>query len=113
MSTDVQPSRDPPSYRPTVHFLERLRDDYDDYNRHLDGDIIEACIRHGEVARGGRHEFHFYEDVDGVTYKLVVNTRRGVVVTGHPDAIDVEAAKASGRWSTAQIEDICEFLAAK
>lgn len=113
MSTDAQPPREPPAYRPTVHFLERLRDSYDEFNRHLDGDIIEQCIRDGEVSHEGPGIYHFENTFGGVRYRLVVNTRKGVVVTGHPIGIDTSKAEASGRWSKPEIEDICEFLAAK
>jgi len=112
MSTEPAPPREPSAYRPTVHFQERLRDAYDEYNRHLDGEIIERCIRQGDVKRTGRDIYHFRETVAGVTYRLVVNVRKDVVVTAHPVGINTEAARESGRWSASQIADIREFLAA-
>ncbi|MDQ2052856.1 hypothetical protein RBH26_20655 [Natronolimnohabitans sp. A-GB9] len=115
MSTESQPfpPREPSVYRPTVHFHERLKDKYDEYNRHIDGEIIEGCIRNGDAERVGPDIYHFRATFGGVTYRLVVNTDRSVVITGHPISINTEVARDSGRWSTDQIEDIREFIAAK
>lgn len=105
--------REPSAYRPTVHFQERFRDKYDSYNRHLDGEVIEGCIRNGGVTQPSSNICYFEQAFGGVTYRLVVNTVRDVVITGHPVSIDPEAARESCRWSSRQIDEIREFLAAK
>lgn len=111
MSTDAeQVAREPSAYRPSIHFGERVKDNYDDYNRHLDGEIIDGCIREGDVTRESAAICHLEYEFGGVGYRLVVNVLKGEIVTGHPLWIYTETARDSGRWSSQQIADICEFL---
>ena len=114
MSTTTPP-RDPSAYAPSNHFVGHVRDWTDGPDRHLDGDIIRACIEEGEV-RPHPHDpekRYFRATVAAVTYRLVVNVEQGVVVTGYPLGINPDAARDSGRWSSRQIEDILAFLRAR
>lgn len=106
--------RDPSAYRPSVHFGERFHDRYEDDRppRHLDGDIVSGCIEHGDVTIPAEERYvHFRETFGGVTYRLVVEREEQAVVTGYPIGINTEAAAASGRWTSEQIDDIHEFIA--
>ncbi len=102
--------RDPSHYRPSHHFAERFRDRFDEHNRHLDGEIVRRCIEQGEARPQSGGRVCLRETVGGVTYRLVVSPPEELVVTGYPLGINTEAARASGRWSTQQIEDIREFI---
>ena len=105
--------RDPAAYRPGIHFGERFKDNYDEYNRHLDGEIIDGCIIHGTASRRDADIYHLRETFGGVTYRLVVDVAKHRVVTGYPISINTEVARGSGRWSSNQIDDICAFIASK
>jgi len=117
MSTDTSTTGDVPrkpgAYRPTNHFAERAKNLYDRYDRHLDGDIINTCIRQGELDRQGRHDAVFRHEFDGVTYEIVVNPTNGTVQTGRPCRLDWQTASESDRWTTSQLHDIDEFLKEK
>lgn len=108
-----EPPRDPGAYRPSIHFGARFKDNYDEHNRHLDGEIVRECIENGHVEHPRPGVVYFRNTLGGVTYRLVVDTVKREVRTGYPIGINPEAARASGRWSTKQIEDIRTFLAAK
>jgi len=105
--------REPSAYRPSLHFPERFHDRYEDDRppRHLDDEIVAGCICHGDVRRPADDTALFRETFGGVTYRLVVDSEDHEVVTGYPIGINTEAARASGRWSPQQIEDIREFIA--
>jgi len=114
MST-TSPPRKPDAYAPSNHFVGHVRNRSEGPDRHIDGDIIRACIENGDV-RPHPHDDakrYFRRTVDAVTYRLVVNVEEGVVVTGYPIGINPEAARDSGRWSSAQIRDILDFLRSK
>ena len=119
MSSDVEDAdagddtvpRDPTTYRPAIHFGERFYDKYDSRKRHLDGDIVEGCIRRGEPTKVGRDEYHVRETFGGVTFRLVVDVDDREVITGYPISVNTDAAQESGRWSSRQIDEIREFIA--
>jgi hypothetical protein len=116
MSTDSgEPDipREPSAYRVTLHFKQRFEDAQSEFRRHLDGEIIQRCITHGEPLRENRHTVRFEETIAGVTYRIVVNPTNGTCVSGYPTAIDWDIAMDSGRWTRPQLEDIQEFLDAK
>lgn len=106
--------REPSAYRPSNHLAEHVKGLTDDgADRHLDGDIIRTCIEHGDVTHPGGSTYHLEATVGGVTYRVVVNATTRVVVTAHPVGINTEAARASGRWSSAQVDDIRTFISRK
>lgn len=105
------PPRDPAAYRPGIHFAERFENRYDEYDRHLSGDVVEGCIRNGAVRDVDGPRYYFRETFDGVTFRLVVDAEKRVVVTGYPLAINTEAALDSGRWSFDDVESIRRFIA--
>lgn len=111
MSSDAQPPREPSAYRPTLHFKERFEDAFDEHRRHLDGEIVRRCITDGEVVTQGRNAVRFVEDIEGVTYAIVVNPRSRCVASGYPVSLDWTSAAESGRWTESQLEDINAFLA--
>jgi len=111
VSTDPEVPRTPSAYRPSIHFGERARDLATDRNRHLDGDIIDGCIERGSVRKVDASTRWLRETFGGVTYRLVVDVADREVITGYPISINTEAARASGRWSPQEIEDIREFIA--
>ncbi|AAM88764.1 hypothetical protein PhiCh1p91 [Natrialba phage PhiCh1] len=117
MSTDSHPEsdipRDPSAYRATLHFKSRFEDAFDDYNRHLDGEIVRRCITEGELTQQDYHTSLFESVIGGVTYRIVVNPRNGTCVSGFPVAIDWQTALDSGRWTRIQLKEIEEFLDAK
>ena len=102
------PPRDASAYRPTIHFSDRFHNRCDGPNRHLDGEIVRACLEDGHVERvpGERELWFFQATVCAVTYRLLANQRTGDVLTGYPIGMNERAALASGRWSRAAIEDI-------
>lgn len=109
MSTTTDLPRDPSAWRPTNHFAERVKDLYtNEPPRHLDGDIIEGCIREGKATHSGTQRGVYYLDhaVGGVTYRLVVAERKGLVLTGYPIAIDETVAETSPRWTPDELRDI-------
>jgi len=110
--SDPELPRDPAAYRPTNHFAERFHDRYDEYNRHIDGEVVRACIEDGEARDRAGDRVYLRKTIGGVTFRLVVSPGMGTVVTGHPIGVNTEAARDSGRWSAQQIEEIQEFLAA-
>jgi len=115
MSTDSVQSdipREPSAYRPGIHFGERFHDRYEDDRppRHLDGGIVSGCIERGTPTERAPGIYWLRETFGGVTYRLVVNTDDGEVITGYPIAINTDVAQESGRWSSQQIEDIREFI---
>lgn len=112
MATTALP-REPAAYRPSNHFAQRFHDRYDEFNRHLDGEIVATCIREGEVTHHQPDKAHLEADIGGVRYRLVVAPDEGAVITGHPVALDEDRARESGRWSSDQRADIRVFLAAK
>lgn len=105
--------REPSAYRPTNHFRDRFRDAHDETPRHLDDEIVRECIKNGTVEKVNREKYRFREWFGGVEYAIVVATDRGVVLTGHPVAIDEDTAWESGRWTTDQLDDIRSFLASR
>jgi len=109
-SPDVLP-RDPSAYRPSTHFGQRFRDRYDDRDRHLDGEIVDGCIEHGDAKKVNAGIYHLRETFGGATYRLVVDVDDREVVTGYPVSINTEHARRSGRWTSQEIEDIREFIA--
>lgn len=102
--------RDPSFYSPTLHFGERFKDIYDEFNRHLDGEIVNTCITEGTAQRVGPEKVTLRSTIAGVTYRLVVNPSTGDVLSGYPISINTRYAQETGRWSEAQIDDILEFL---
>jgi len=110
MATTNDLPREPSAWMPSLHFPERFHDRYED---NLDGEIVEGCIRDGTINDECRSSqiVWFRETFGGVTYRLVLDTRKREVVTGYPISINTEVAEASGRWSPSQIEDIREFIA--
>lgn len=115
MSTDSQPAsepvpREPSAYRPTCHFADRFNDRYDDYERHLDGEIIDGCITTGTLTRVSPEKCFLRETFAGVTYRLIVNPVAGTVLSGHPISINTEYARESDRWTERQVQDILEYL---
>ncbi|AYM00336.1 hypothetical protein PhiH1_450 [Halobacterium phage phiH] len=116
MSTDSQSTdvpREPSAYRPTLHFKSRFEDAFDEFDRHLDGEIIRRCITEGEHTRQDDSTSLFEETIAGVTYRIVVNPKNRTCVSGFPTDINRETALDSGRWSRTQLGDIEEFLEAK
>lgn len=117
MSTDSQPDsdvpREPSAYRPTLHFKSRFEDAFDEFHRHLDGEIIRRCITEGEHTRQDDSTSLFETTIAGVSYRIVVNPKNRTCVSGFPTDINWETALDSGRWSRSQLEDIDEFLEAK
>jgi len=107
MSTTDAVPRDPSALHPTPHFGQQLRED----ERHLEGDIIRACIERGRRSQIRPDRYLLTETVGGVTYRLVVDTDTQEVVTGYPARIDEPAARASARWTDDQLADIRHFLA--
>lgn len=70
-------SRDPADYSPTNHFLTRFSDAHGSpsdtrVNPSITGDVIETCIREGELspAHGGR--WRLETEVDDHLWRLVV-----------------------------------------
>lgn len=112
MDLDQLP-RETGAYRPGIHFGTRFRDRYEDDRppRHLDGEIIRGCIEDGDVREADPGTVWFRETFGGATYRLVVDAGDREVVTGYPIAINTEAARRSGRWTSEQIEDIRRFIA--
>ena len=113
MSAEFPAPRDPSAFRPTQHFTARFKDNYDEFNRHLDGEVVRKTIEEGRPRPQGDSKWLLHHEIDGVRFRLVVNPTKGTVITGHPVNIDLEEARASGRWSSSQIDDIREFLNAK
>lgn len=117
MSTDSQSDpdipREPSAYRPTLHFKSRFEDAFDEFDRHLDGEIIRRCITEGELTVQDDHTTLFETTIAGVGYRIVVNPKNRTCVSGFPTSINWETALDSGRWSRNQLEDIEEFLEAK
>ena len=116
MSTEQRESdvpREPSAYRPTLHFKRRFEDAFDEYSRHLDGEIIRRCITEGDLTEQDRHTSLFEASIEGVTYRIVVNPRNGTCVSGFPTSIEWDTALDSGRWTRTQLEEIEEFLDAK
>lgn len=112
-STSTVP-RDPPYYRPSIHFYDRFHNRIEEPGRrHLDGEIIDKCIIEGSVSKEPDNCFGFRRFFGGVEYALIVNPHTRKVVTGHPTAIRWKPAKDSGRWSQVQLEEINEFLKAR
>jgi len=113
MATTDSVPREPSAFRPSNHFAERFKGrNYDDRPpRHLDGEIINGCISRGTTTRQGSGIVWFRETFAGVTYRLVANVDKGVVVTGYPISVNTKHARESGRWSAEQIDDIREFIA--
>jgi len=103
--------REPSAYRPTLHFIERFRDRYDEHNRHLDEEIVATTIREGTVTHRQADKVHVESTFGGVRYRLALATD-GRVITGHPVRMDEDTARESGRWSADALSDIREFLAA-
>lgn len=113
-TADESIPREPSAYRPSNHLAEHVKGLTDDgADRHLDGDVIRACIERGTVTHAGGPAYRFEATIGGVTYRLVVNADRNVAVTCHPIGINCDAARASGRWSSAQIDDIRTFVSRK
>jgi len=118
MSTDTSSSqasepvpRDPSAFRPSPHFGTKVKDLGTDRNRHLDGDIINGCIKHGERRKVGAGLYHLRETFDAATYRLVVDVDDREVITGYPISINSEAARqVDSRWSHDQVEDILHFI---
>lgn len=106
MSADTAP-RDPAALRPSLHFA---KDTLKDPRRHVSGEIIRACITDGTVEPHSG-ALRYRATVGGVTYRTVVDAEKGEVVTAYPTAINTEAARESGRWSSKDIADIRGFLA--
>jgi len=103
--------REPSAYSPSLHFAERFRDRYDEFNRHLDGEIVAGCIEDGTATVYTPHKVQLHETFGGVEYRLVVNPARGSVVSGYPVDVNEHQARESGRWSESELQDIREFLA--
>jgi len=115
MSTTDDLPRDPSAWRPTNHFVERFKDLYaEEPPRHLSGDIVDGCIRNGDVTTPATQRGVYYldETFGGVTYRLVVAARKGLVLTGYPVAIDDDTAEASHRWTPDELRDIRAHVAA-
>lgn len=109
MSTTTDLPRDPAAWRPSNHFVERFKDLYtDEPPRHLDGDIIEGCIREGAVVDPETQNGVYFLDheVAGVTFRLVVAERKGLVLTGYPVGIDDAVAESAPRWTSDDLRDI-------
>lgn len=102
--------RDPGAYSPSTHFGQQYSDAGTDRKRHLDGDIINGCIRHGTIRKVDASTRWFRETFDGVTYRLVVDVDMREVITGYPIGVNTEVAGQSPRWTSTQIEDIQHFI---
>ncbi|RQG93749.1 hypothetical protein [Natrarchaeobius oligotrophus] len=111
--TDASPPlpREPSAWRPETHFGQKIKGLNGDRKRHLDGDIVRGCIERGTATKVNRDIYHLREEFGGVSYTLVVDAATREVITGYPDAIDADAARESGRWSSQQIADIQHFIA--
>ncbi|GAA1280398.1 hypothetical protein GCM10009646_79350 [Streptomyces aureus] len=109
MSTDSQDSlpREPSAWRPGNHFGQKFKD----ADRHLDGEIVRGCIERGAAKKVNRGVYQVRETFGGVTFCLALDAAEGELITGYPDAIDVDVARESGRWSPQQIRDIETFIA--
>jgi hypothetical protein len=114
MSTETSSEpvpREPGAFRPSIHFGQQSKDTGTDRNRHLDGDIIDGCIEHGERRQQTKSVYWLRETFDAVTYRLVVDIQEGEVITGYPIGIDPQAARRlDSRWTDGQVEDILHFI---
>jgi hypothetical protein len=101
--------RKPSAYTPLRHFGQRFREN----RRHLDEEVVEACIREGDLRdnEDGCGCFRL-EWGEGVAYYLIAGFHeRGyrILVTGWPHLHDRKAAMKSGRWSSSELDDIESF----
>lgn len=107
MSSTVSIPRDPAAYRPTIHFIERIKGLGGDPPRHLSGEIIDACIERGDIGDPGTTPGVYYleHDIGGVVFRLVVAADDCVVLTGYPARVTDRAAD-TGRWTPGELEDM-------
>jgi hypothetical protein len=100
---------DPEAYRPLRHFAQRFKES----RRHLDDEIIERCIREGDLRDNGDGCACFrLEWGDGVAYYLIVAHHEDgylVVVTAWPHLHNREAALRSGMWAPGDLDEIDEL----
>lgn len=98
--------REPALYTPLSHFAQRQKEG----ERHLDGEVINSCIKDGELRDNGDGCALFRKEWgDGVAYYLIAGFHEKgyrVVVTAWPHLHDREDALNSGRWSSTELDEI-------
>lgn len=98
--------RKPSLYTPLRHFSQRRREE----ERFLDGEVINSCIKEGDLRDNGDGCACFRKEWGGgVAYYLIAGFHEKgyrVVVTAWPHLHDREAALSSGQWSSDELDTI-------
>jgi len=101
--------RDPNEYVPMVHFGQRFKEQ----ERFLDGDVIEATLKEGDIRSNGDGCACFRKVWgEGVAYYIIAgHHEKGyrVLVTGWPHLHHRRSALESGRWSPSELDQIEEL----
>jgi hypothetical protein len=99
----------PGLYTPLRHFIQR----YKEPERFLTDEVIDECIENGDLRDNGDGCGCFRKEWGGgVAYYLIVGFHEKgyrVIVTGWPHLHDRQEALESGRWSSAELDDIEEL----
>lgn len=99
------PLRDPGTYALTDHFHERLGQP----GRYVSTKTVSDAIRTGQLRWNRTDGWRFATVKDGVRFVVVVSdteTESPVVVTAWTEIADREAALASPRWDTTDVDTI-------
>lgn len=81
-----KPPRNPREIRPTTHFVDRFKRRR---NPSITSEVVETCIKHGEVTPGRGSTLLYENDVRGVRWRLVVGFGAGdpVAITAYAPGV--------------------------